>query len=349
MPQPDFSTEHCFVQGEHATMRPIHCALILLLAACAGKTPKPNDAPAGLNQDVVLLDQGAEPRAKIRYHGASGRTDRLLLRISLANFIETRVGAAGGRAPLLDLVLHVGASFRGAEEGLWGYPMRFEMIGLTGAEELPAEARDALVAELVPITRTTAVFEIDDRGITRSANVSVPAEASPRLLTMLGNLRTTLLAAALPVEDVGIGARWQAQRMVTVNEMHVPQTVTYTLLGREEDVLRIGIALQQSAAPQEIVLGLDGSRLMVEAYEVNAVGTTLVDLHAFAPMAEVHAVSQMRATVQRGGRSEPIGISGDLTILIAPLPEGVGAAPSAPAPDAAPAAADAGPAPSTGT
>ena len=330
-------------------MRPIHLALILLLAACAGKTPKPNDAPAGLNQDVVLLDPGAEPRKQIRYHGASGRVDRLLLRISLANFIETRFAAAGGRAPLLDLVLHVGGSFRGSEEGLWGYPMRFDMIGLNGADELPAEARDALVAELAPIARTTAVFEIDDRGITRSANVSVPAEASPRLLTLLGNLRTTLLAAALPVEDIGIGARWQAQRLVTVNEMHVPQTVTYTLLGREEDVLRIGIALQQSATPQEIVLGIDGSRLQVEAYEVSAVGTTLVDLHAFAPMAEVHGISQMRATVTRGGRAEPIAVSGDLTILIAPLPEGVGAAPAAPGPDAPPAAAaDAGPA-ATGT
>jgi hypothetical protein len=57
----------------------------------------------------------------------------------------------------------------------------------------------------------------------------------------------------------------------------------------------------------------------------------------------------MRATVMRGGRAEPIAVSGDLTILIAPLPEGAVPAQGAPGPDAPPAAAaDAGPA-ATGT
>lgn len=324
-------------------MRTLPFILIALLTACAGNTPKPNDAPAGLNQEVQLLDKGAAPLKQLRYHGASGRTQRLLLRISLANFVETRFAAVGGRAPLLDLVMQAGATYRGQEEGVWGYPVHFEMIGVQGADQLPEESQRALASELAPIARATGVFEIDDRGITRSAKVNVPPEASPRLLALLGNLRTTLLAAALPREDVGIGARWQAERIVHVGELKVPQTVTYTLLGREEDVLRIGISLRQSATPQEFTLGLDGSKLLIEAYEVNAVGSTVVDLHSFAPLSEVHAISQMRATLQRGGQVEPVAVNGDLTILIAPLPEGVGAvppqdAPSPPADAAVPAA-----------
>jgi hypothetical protein len=219
------------------------------------------------------------------------------------------------------------------------------MIGIQGADQLAPEAQAALATELAPITRTTAVFEIDDRGITRSAKVNVPPEASPRLLAMLGNLRTTLLAAALPQEAVGIGARWQAERIVHVGELKVPQTVTYTLLAREDDVLRIGISLRQSATPQEFVMGLDGSKLHVEAYEVNAVGSTIVDLHGFAPLSEIHAVSQMRATLTRGAEVEPVAVNGDLTILIAPLPEGVGPAPAA---DQAPPAEAAAPG-TTGT
>ncbi|HEX6240515.1 MAG TPA: hypothetical protein VFZ61_06460, partial [Polyangiales bacterium] len=275
--------------------------------------------------------------AQLRYHGASGRTERLLLRLSLANFIETRFAAAGGRAPLVDLVLHAGATYRAADGGVWGYPVKFEMIGIQGADQLPPEAQEKLTSELAPITRTTAVFEIDDRGITRNAKVNVPPEASPRLLALLGNLRTTLLAAALPKENVGIGARWQAERIVHVGELKVPQTVTYTLLAREEDVLRIGISLRQSATPQEFTLGLDGTKLQIEAYEVNAVGSTLVDLHGFAPLSEIHAVSQLRATLQRGAQVEPVAVNGDLTILIAPLPEGAGPAPASQ--EAAPAAA----------
>jgi hypothetical protein len=89
------------------------------------------------------------------------------------------------------------------------------------------------------------------------------------------------------------------------------------------------------------MLGLDGSKLTIEAYVVNAVGSTVVDLHGFAPLSEIHAVSQMRATMQRGGQIEPVAVNGDLTILIGPLPEGVVPAQqpaAAPGADQAPAA-----------
>jgi hypothetical protein len=167
---------------------------------------------------------------------------------------------------------------------------------------------------------------------------------------MLGNVRTTLLAAALPKEAIGVGARWQAERIITVGGMKVPQTVTYTLLEREEDVLRLGISVHQSAKPQEFPMGMDGTTMHIEAYEVNAVGTTVVDLHGFAPLSELHAVSQMRATVHRGTAVEPVAVNGDLKILIAPLPKDIApkdaapkdAAPKDPAPEA-PASAPQGP------
>jgi hypothetical protein len=304
-------------------MRHTILALLTLLAACASTQPKPSEAPAGIDLEVTVLEPGAEPRQQIRYHGSSGRTERLLLRLSLANFIQTQAGSAGGASPVLDLVMHVGATYRGSEgSGLWGYPLKFEMIGVNGADGLEPAALDALAAELEPIARTRGIFEIDNRGITRSAELTIPPEASPRLLTMLGNVRTTLLAAALPKEAVGVGARWQAERIVKVGGMKVPQTVTYTLVERDGDVLHLGISARQSAVPQEFPHGIDGSVIKLQAYEMTAVGNSVVDLHGFAPMSELHATSEMRASLHRGALVEPIAMSGDLTIVIAPLPEG---------------------------
>jgi hypothetical protein len=322
-------------------MRSTILVLLTLLSACAAQTPKPNEARAGLDQEVTILEAGAEPREQLRYHGSSGRTERLLLRLSLANFLETSAGSAGGATPVLDLVMHIGGTYRGTSEGLWGYPLKFELIGVNGADGMDPAALDALAKELEPIARTNGVFEIDNRGITRSAEVIVPPEASPRLLAMLSNVRTTLLAAALPREAVGIGARWEADRIVTVGGMKVPQTVTYTLLAREVDVLRIGISMRQSAKPQEFTR-LDGTVVQLESYEMNAVGTTVVDLHGFAPLSEVRAQSQLRATMRRGGLAEPVALNGELNILIAPLPDAAKPQDDAPAPapdaSAAPAA-----------
>lgn len=326
-------------------MRTTVIVLVALLGACAGKTPQPSAAPAGLNLEVVTLDPGAEPREQLRYHGASGRTERMLLRLSLASFIETRAGAAVAEAPVLDLVLQLGSTYRGETDDLWGYPLRMEMIGINGAEQLDAETREKLATELAPIAQVRGIFEIDDRGITRSAEVSMPAGGSPRLLTLLGNIRSTLLAAAFPKEAVGVGARWEAERIIKVGQMSVPQTVTYTLLERDEDVLRIGIAVRQSAKPQEFAIGMDGTTFQLESYEVSGVGSTVVDLHGLAPLSELRAQSQLRATLRRAGQVEPVAMSGDVTIQIAPLPDGVGKAPA----DAPPAAQEpAQPAPTPG-
>ena len=308
-------------------MRTTILVLLTLLGACAAKTPKPNDAPGALNLDVVLLDPGAEPRSEVRYHGASGKTDRVLLRLSLANFLETSAGTAAVATPVLDLVLHLGATYRGDTEGVWGYPIRMEMIGINGADQLSDEQRAKLVAELAPVSQVKGVFELDERGITRNAEVSMPPGVSPRLLTLLGNVRTTLLAAALPKEAVGIGARWEAQRIIKLGQMNVPQTVTYTLLDRDQDVLRLGVAVRQSAKPQSFSIGLDGTTFDLESYEMSAVGSVIVDLHGLAPLAEMHALSQMRATMRRAGEAAPVAMSGDGTILIAPLPAGIGEAP----------------------
>jgi hypothetical protein len=92
--------------------------------------------------------------------------------------------------------------------------------------------------------------------------------------------------------------------------------------------------VRQSAKPQSFPIALDDTTFALESYEMNAVGSTVMELHRLAPLSEVRAVSQMRAAVHRAGAVEPVAISGEATILIAPLPAGVG---EAPLPESAPA------------
>jgi hypothetical protein len=301
-------------------MRRIVPILIILFAACGGEAPKVNDSRSAINLDVTMLDAGAEPRQELRYQRAAGRNERLLLRLSLANLLETRVGSAVAVTPVLDLVLGVGPTYQAKEAGVWGYPIHFELIGVHDTDGLSTDERNALVEELTPVAHAQGTFEIDERGITRNAQVTIPPDMSPRLVSLLGNIRTTLVSSALPKEAIGIGARWQTDRIVKVGELSVPQTVVYTLLGREGDLLRIGVSLRQSATPQQFTLGEHGAVFKLEAYEGSAVGTVLVDLHGFVPLTDVHGQSQMRATVQRGDQSEPMSVSGDVSIQIAPLP-----------------------------
>ena len=304
----------------HRPMRPTMFVSCLLIAACAGNAPEIREAPSGVNLEVVLQEAGTEPRQPLRYRGVVGQTQRVLLRLSLASFVESRYAFTGAQVPVVELVTQVGQSFTGTEAGTVGYPIRFESIRIDDADGVDEATRAALTSELAPIAKTSAVFEIDDRGITRKASVTVPPEASPRLLALLGNIRTTLLSAALPTEPVGIGARWEVERIMTVGQLKVPQKVTYSLLGREQDRLRIGITVHQSAKPQVLPLGDSGNTLNVESYEVSAVGTTLVDLHSFAPTGEVRGLSQMLATLHHGTADEQFSLNSDLLVQLTPLP-----------------------------
>jgi hypothetical protein len=310
-------------------MRSFFVTLLILLAACGGETPKVNDSRAGVDLEVKLLEPGSEPRSELRYQSVVGNTERLLLRLSLAGFVDTRVGSAAAIAPVLDLVLNVGATTHNADKNTWGYPVSFELIGVHGADQMSKEDQADLTALLEPITRAHGVFEIDDRGITRSADVSIPPDASPRLMTLLGNVRTTLLSSALPKEPVGIGARWQTERVVKVGPLNVPQTVVYTLVAREGDVLKLGVSLRQSASPQQFALGEDGTTFQLEQYEGSAVGTSLVDIHSLVPLTDVSGQTQMRASVQHAGQSEPLAMGGDISIQITPLPAAPAATPAA--------------------
>jgi hypothetical protein len=304
-------------------MRYVLMTLLVLSAACSGETPKVNDSRAGIDLDVKLLEPGNEPRSELRYQGVAGNTERLLLRLSLAGFLDTRIGSALALAPVVDLVLNVGPTTHDAKNGTWGYPVSFELIGVHGADQLSKEDQDDLTELLEPITRSHGTFEIDDRGITRKADVSISPDVSPRLLTLLGNIRTTLLSSALPKEPVGIGARWQTERVVKVGALNVPQTVVYTLVSREGDVLKLGVSLRQSASPQQFALGSDGTTFQLEQYEGNALGTSLVDVHSLVPLTDLSGQTELRASVQHAGKSEPFAMGGDVTIQITPLPAAI--------------------------
>lgn len=312
-------------------MRQFILALCLLIPACAGSTPTVTDTAYGLNLEVVMKNEGGSPREPLRYQGSPGQTQRVLLRMSLASLVESRYALAATAAPILDLVVVVGQSYLGTEPGVIGYPIRFEQIRIADADGLDQASLAALNAELAPIAQTTATYEIDDRGITRKANVNTDPNASPRLLALLGNVRTMLLSVALPTEAIGVGARWEVDRLVDLGGLTVPQKVAYTLLARDQNLVRIGVVVRQSATAQEVALG-SGLTLGLEAYEVSAVGSTLVDLKSFAPLGEIHGLSQMLGTLRRGTESEPFSLNSDLMVQVVPLPAAAPVQQESPAP-----------------
>lgn len=293
----------------------------LALVGCA-KKPAVQSAnnPAGIGLETQLMEAGAEPREQLRYQRAPGLTENLVIQFGLATLLETGTAAAAAEAPVLSLGLTMGAVSRASEE-TWRYPFTFRVIGVQMPEG-SSEAQAAEVAQMIaPLAGVSGAFEVDERGLTRHADVTVPPNLPPRLISLLGNIRTSLVSVPLPEEPVGIGARWRVQRLHQVGRVETTQTVVYTLLERQDRVLRLGVTLQQSARPQEVPFDND-LKFQLEAYEVSGTGNMVMNLDAIIPIGELRGTSDLRGTLRKGEAAEPLRASGAMQVVVAPVEVG---------------------------
>jgi hypothetical protein len=293
-------------------------SLTLVLAACSN-TPKPgaNVAPRGVGLETEVIEQGGEPREKLRYTRAAGLTEDLVIQLGLATLLESREGALAVQPPVLTLGLTMGAVAK-VSEGVWSYPFSFKVIGVAAGEGADPAMVNELTTAVAPLSAVKGEFEVDDRGITRRADVDMPRDASARLLAMLGNIRTSLITVPLPEQEIGVGARWKVQRLNQVGRITTTQTMTYSLLERKGQLLRLGVTLQQSAAPQEVPFG-DDATLQIEAYEVSGTGSMVIDLAGITPLSELRGTSDLRAMLKRGAAVEPLQANGTVEIVVEPL------------------------------
>jgi hypothetical protein len=291
-------------------------SVLVMLVACAKTKSEVRAAPAGIGIETEVLEAGAEPRERLRYRHATGLVEELEVELGLGTLIESTSAAAALEPPVLVLGLTMGPTSCAAD-GVCSAPLKFRVIDVAmpdGASEADAVAAAQAIA---PLAEIGGVFELDDRGITRRADVVAPVEVSPRLLTLLGNIRTSLIAVPLPEEAIGVGARWQVRRMHQVGPIQTSQVLVYSLLERKGRTLRLALNLHQSAAPQKVALDAS-TNFHVDAYEISGAGSMLLSLDALIPLSEIRATSELRGSLERGLSSEPFRATGVVEVMVAP-------------------------------
>lgn len=300
----------------------VACSLLITLFGCTKTKSEVRATPSGIGLETQVLETGGEPREQLRYKRVTGLTEDLIIEVGLASFVQAGEDAAPVASPVLALGLNIGSTSC-TTDGACTYPVQFRVIGVRmpeGSSEADAKAMESAMAALAQVTAT---YEVDARGITQRADVVIPTTVSTRLATLLGNIRTALISVPLPEEAVGVGARWQVERLHEVAGIKTKQTVVYSLLERDGRLLRLGMTLQQSAAPQEVPFDSE-SAFQVEAYEVSASGSMVMSLDALTPLSELHSNSELRGIVRRGEKNEPVRMAGSGDVIVAPVAASTG-------------------------
>jgi len=138
-----------------------------------------------------------------------------------------------------------------------------------------------------------------------------------RLLRMIVNTRETLTRVLLPVEKVGLGARWETRQEVTAYGFTVQQVNTYTLVDRVGQELMLNVTVQQMAVPQTIEFPEEGIEISVESMTAQADGQIILKLDALESDASATGTAEDRITVKTVEGTESVHVQEEFEVQIA--------------------------------
>jgi len=281
---------------------------LLVLTSC--KKDESTTAAAAGGDPVLLLDAGAEPHAPLRYKIADGTTTKSNMDFTIATLATTSESAALSVVPGVRLHIVSGPAMA-TDSGV-----KFE-VNITKAEAAVPQGIDPKVAE--ELRQSAAILddvggtvEMNDRGIMLATELNDKAKSPDiplRLLMMIVNARTTLSRVVLPAEPVGLGARWEARKELTLYGFKVQQVDSYTLVERVGDEIKLNVTVTQNALPQTVDFPEEGVSIAVEQMVANAGGEIILNLNALESDAAAAGNATDKLTVTRPEGTEKVEVN----------------------------------------
>ena len=286
----------------------------LLMSASEGLEPRL--PPAALMDETMtvvtpaimkLVDQGQAPRRKLRYTWRANRKERLVMDL------RTRVSTESdnARQPEVPLpTVHVVVDIE--PQGVWPdgdmqYAWHVASSSVpAGDPNVPPYVAEGMRIEVATIAHLSGTAVVTSRGLAKEVSVDAgsitDAGGTGR---MVEQMRQQLcdLAAPLPDEDVGVGARWQKLSQLAAKDARVTQTDTFTLVeldggkGVLDDVLAQTAPAQQLRGPAMP----QGTQPRIESMLASGDAKTLFDLSRLVPQTKFDGTTTMVVSGQSPG------------------------------------------------
>lgn len=282
---------------------------LLALGGCKKDADNAKDAKGA--DPVSLIEQGAEPREKLRYEIAEGTTTTSNMDFRIVSLATTTEGSALSVVPGVRLGFVSGPAMK-AKGGNTRYDVRIiSAEPLYAEDEIPEELELDLRQGAATLNNVGGWVEVDDRGQAVAMDLNDAAQRADipvRLLVMLINARTTLARVLLPADSVGVGAQWQARKNLTLFGFKVQQTDTYTLLSKVGDEIKLRVDSVQNAIPQTLSFADDGVDIELESFSMRASGEIVTSLNSLGANAQASGESTGQLVVKTVQGAEQVEI-----------------------------------------
>jgi hypothetical protein len=271
----------------------------------AGGAPAAAADPPPSEPEVKVTSPGRPPLRPLRYRVQAGQRGSVTVGMKM-----TMAMSAGGHAqpatPTPELRYTLNYRVTGfTPEGDIRYEFDFADFEAVAAPGIPAAAVEAARTGLSGLQGLRGRAVVSTRGITREADIEVPASAPPQVRAMTESMRQSIrqFSAPLPEEPVGPGARWDTTHRLSMNGITFLQTGRHELTSLDGERGKLAIALTQTAPPQRMENPSlpPGARVDLVSVESSGDGANEFDLTRLVPTsARMKLAMKMKTRIKIG-------------------------------------------------
>jgi len=269
------------------------------------KTTTTTEAAA---QVVKLIEAGAAPRRTVRLQPKAGDQQKLEMTMNMS--MEMTMAGAQVPAvniPAIKLPMDVRVETVSAD-GEINYKSTMGEANVGSASGDTPGVGEAMQSIFGGLKGLSASGVMSSRGVIKSVDVKVPADASPQLRQSLDQMKDSLsaMSAPFPEEPIGVGAKWEFKQVLKSQGMTIKQTSQYELLSLDGERAEVKLTILQSAASQKIASPMmPGMKMDLEKFEGAGMGKATYDLTRLLPIAsEIASGSDIKMGMNVGGQKQ---------------------------------------------
>ena len=267
-------------------------------------TSEARTTTASSSSPVKLLSAGAEPRRVLRLQPQPGQlqTTTTTLKMDMDMGLGQPMKMPAIIMPMEVTVKNVSAN------GDITYEIVIGDVSVAVDPDALPQVAEAMKASLGGVKGLSGTATMSPRGFSKDSDSMLPSDADPQMRQALSQLQETWsnIAAQLPEEAVGVGAKWEVRQPLKSQGMTVNQTATYELLSLDGDRLSTAITMTQSASNQKIQNpAMPQMQLDVTKLTGSGRGNMTLDLGQVMPLtATLQAQTEMSLSIDMGGQKQ---------------------------------------------
>lgn len=282
-----------------------------------------DEAEAAARPVVTVLDNGAEPRRELRYRFDDGSSERASIEMTIR--LNMSMGGSQQQVvafPTVRMLVDLGP-MAVTDDGSARYEFAISSAELVDGADTNPNLAAALRGSLGQLPSVSGWARIDSRGVTLAGDIELADGVDPQLAQVFDSAEQSLqqMSALLPLEPVGLGARWQVVQDAESAGFSVTQTAAYTLTAINGDDVTLNVSLTQTGSDQAVdFAGLPaGIEASLESLESTGTGSMRVNLSRFVPESDAAVAMVVALGLAVQGQAQQIGLDMRTETNIAPI------------------------------